>query len=145
MLALMNEPGFIKYVADRGLRTPADAAAYIAEKILPSYSTFGFGFYRVDLQSSGIAVGICGLIKRNDLDNVDVGFAIRERFCGKGYAFEAAKAVMKYGRTELELPRIVGVTAPGNRISIHLLEKLGLRFEGKVHLAGYGSESLLFG
>ena len=145
MLGLMNEPGFIKYVTDRGLRTPADAAAYISEKLLPSYGRFGFGFYRVELKASATALGICGLVKRDDLEDVDVGFAISERFCGKGYAYEAAAAVMHYGRNVLGLPRIVGVTAPDNRASIHLLEKLGLKLQRRFHLPGYGSESLLFG
>ena len=84
-------------------------------------------------------------MKRDDLEDVDVGFAISERYCGKGYAYEAAAAVMHYGRNVLGLPRIVGVTAPDNRASIHLLEKLGLKLQGRIHLPGYGPESLLFG
>ena len=145
LLELMNEPGFIKYVADRGLRTIADATDYLREKIIPSYEKFGFGFYRVELKESGTPVGICGLVKRETLDAVDVGFSMLERFRGKGYAFEAAAAVMGYGRTVLGLREIVGVTAPGNQVSIRLLEKLGMRFQRKIHLPGYGPESLLFG
>jgi len=145
LLELMNEPGFIKYVADRGLRTTTDAAEYLREKIIPSYEKFGFGFYRVELKECGTPVGICGLMKRETLEAVDVGFSILERFCGKGYAFEAAAAVMDYGRTVLGLREIVGVTAPDNRVSIRLLEKLGMRFQRKIHLPGYGPESLLFG
>lgn len=144
MLELMNEPDFHRFVGDRGLRTTNDAAAYLAEKILPSYERFGFGFYLVELKSNGMPIGICGLVKRDTLEWVDVGFSFLESQRGKGYAFEAAKAVMDYGRTRLDLPRIIGVTAPDNRISIRLLEKLGLRFEKKIHLPGYGPESLLF-
>jgi len=144
MLELMNEPDFHRFVGDRGLRTTNDAAAYLAEKILPSYERFGFGFYLVELKSNGMPIGICGLVKRETLEWVDVGFSFLENQRGKGYAFEAAKAVMDYGRTRLDLPRIIGVTAPDNRISIRLLEKLGLRFEKKIHLPGYGPESLLF-
>jgi RimJ/RimL family protein N-acetyltransferase len=145
MLELMNEPDFIRFVADRGLRTRADAAVYLSEKILLSYARYGFGFYRVDLKDSGTAIGICGLVKRETLDWVDIGFSLLERFRGRGYALEAATAVMKYGLNVLELPRIVAVTAPDNRNSIRLLEKLGLRFQEKIYLPGYGPESLLFG
>jgi RimJ/RimL family protein N-acetyltransferase len=141
----MNEPGFIKSFADRGLRTTADAAEYISQKIIPSYARFGFGSYRVDLKESETAIGICGLVKREALDEVDIGFAILQRFCRQGFAYEAAAAVMHYGRSVLELPRIVGVVAPGNRGSIHLLEKLGLSLQQQIHLPGYGSASLLFG
>jgi RimJ/RimL family protein N-acetyltransferase len=145
MLELMNEPQFIRFVADRGLRTVEDAAGYLAERILPSYEQFGFGFYRVDLKESGIPIGICGFIKRETLEWADIGFALLQRFCGRGYAGEAARATMEYGRTVLKLPRIVAVTMPGNRNCIRLLENLGLQFEEKIVLPGYGPESLLFG
>jgi len=145
ILKLMNETDFHRFVGDRGLRTTEHAAAYLVEKILPSYAQFGFGLYRVELKRDRSVIGICGLVKRETLEWVDVGFAFLEGFRGKGYAFEAAKAVMDYGRAVLGLKRIVGVTAPENEISIRLLEKLGLRFEKKIHLPGYGAESLLFG
>ena len=145
LLELMNEPEFVRFVADRGLRTVEDAADYLAERILPSYEEFGFGFYRVDLKEFGMPIGICGLVKRETLEWVDIGFAILRRFCGHGYAWESAAAVMEYGRTVLKLPRIVAVTMPGNRNSIRLLEKLGWQFQEKIVLPGYGRESLLFG
>lgn len=145
MLELMNEPAFIEYVADRALRTEADAARYLSEKILPNYERYGFGFYRVTLKESQCAIGICGLVKRETLDDPDIGFSILQRFCRQGYAYEAAAAVMDYGRHVLGLEQICGVTAPGNETSIHLLEKLGLKFQRKIHLPGYGPASLLFG
>ena len=144
ILELMNEPAFIENVADRGLRSEADAGRYLAEKILPNYKRFGFGFYRVTLKESEAAIGICGLVKRETLQDPDIGFSILERFCRKGYAYEAAAAVMDYGRTVLGLAHVCGVTAPHNRTSQHLLEKLGLKFQRKFHLPGYGTESLLF-
>lgn len=144
MLELMNEPEFIEFVADRGLRTEADAALYLAEKILPSYERFGFGLWRVDLRNSETAIGICGLLKRDTLDHPDVGFSILKRFRRKGYAYEAAAAVLNYGRTVLSITEICGITAPNNRISIQLLEKLGLKLQRKIHVPGYGTESLLF-
>jgi ribosomal-protein-alanine N-acetyltransferase len=144
MLELMNEPEFIEFVADRGLRTEADAALYLAEKILPFYERFGFGLWRVDLKDSETAIGICGLLKRDTLDHPDVGFSILKRFRRKGYAYEAAAAVVNYGRTALGLARICGITAPNNRVSIQLLEKLGLKLQRRIHVPGYGTESLLF-
>ena len=132
LLELMNEPAFVRFVADRGLRTVEDAAGYLAERILPSYDQFGFGFYRVDLKESATPIGICGLVKRETLEWVDIGFALLRRFCSHGYAWEAAAAVMEHGRTVLKLSRIVAVTMPDNRNSIRLLEKLGLRFERRL-------------
>lgn len=145
MLELMNEPAFIRNVADRGLRTRGDAEAYIIEKVLPSYANFGFGSWRVDLKEISLPIGTCGLLKRESLEDVDVGFALLERHWGNGYAFEAACAVMEHGRNVLGIERIVGITAPGNRASIELLEKLGLKFQRQINLPGFGTESLLFG
>ena len=108
------------------------------------YERFGFGFYRVELKESETVVGICGLVKRDTLDDADIGFSILQRFGGNGYAYEAAVAVLNLGRTVLGLAHICGVTGPGNQTSIHLLEKLGLKFRRKIHLPGYGTESLLF-
>jgi RimJ/RimL family protein N-acetyltransferase len=144
LVELLNEPAFIRFVADRGVRTRADALKYIADKIEPSYAEFGFGFYIVELRENGTAVGMCGLIKRETLDDVDIGFSVLERFRGRGYAFEAAAAVMQYGRDELRLPRVIGLSAPDNQSSIRLLQKLGLRYEETIQLPGYESESRIY-
>jgi RimJ/RimL family protein N-acetyltransferase len=144
ILELFNEPAFIENVADRGLRNTEDAAEYLRNKILPSYEQFGFGFYLVELKHSGAPLGICGLLKREALEDVDIGYAFLQKFCGNGYAYESAAAVMNYARSELGLQRIVAITAPGNHSSMKLLEKLGLRFDKMVHLPGYATESKLF-
>ena len=144
ILELLNQPSFLHFIADRNVRTIADAVAYIREKIEASYEQHGFGFYLVLSKNDSVALGLCGLIKRETLADVDIGFAFLERFWGKGYAFESAAAVLQYGRAELGLPKIVGVTSPQNRASIELLEKLGLKFERMIHLPGYGDESKLF-
>ena len=146
ILELLNDPGFLRFVADRGVRTTADAANYIVTKIRPSYEQFGFGFYLVELKGSGLPLGISGLVKRETLDDVDIGYSFLERFCGNGYAYESAAAVMDYGRRVLGLERIVAVTMPTNVNSIKLLEKIGLQFEKMIQLPGYGpDETSLFG
>jgi RimJ/RimL family protein N-acetyltransferase len=145
VLEILNEPAFIEFVADRGVRTVADAAKFIEEKFLPSYAEHGFGFYAVELKETGTPVGMCGLIKRDMLEDVDIGFSIFERFWGCGYATEAARALMQHGLTTLGLPRIVGVTAPHNERSAAVLEKLGLRFEKMIEMPGYThSQTRLF-
>jgi RimJ/RimL family protein N-acetyltransferase len=137
VVEILNEPAFVEFVADRGVRTNADAVKFIEEKFLPSYARYGFGFYLVELKESGTPIGMCGLIKRDVLEDVDIGFSIFERFWGKGYATEAARALMQHGLTKLGLSRIVGVTAQHNERSAAVLEKLGLRFEKMMELPGY--------
>jgi RimJ/RimL family protein N-acetyltransferase len=145
MLELLNEPAFIKNIADRGVRTTEESRQYLASGPVASYEQNGFGMYAVELKESGVPVGVCGLVKREGLDDVDIGYAFLERHWGKGYAYESASAVLDYGRDVLGLERIVAITAPDNRGSIRVLEKIGLRFEKMITLPGYEGESRLFG
>lgn len=144
ILELLNEPSFIKNIADKGVRTLEDARGYLANGPAASYARFGFGLFAVELRESGVPVGICGLIKRDGLEDVDIGFAFLERHWSKGYAVEAASATLEYGLRTLGLGRIVAITARDNRSSIRVLERIGLRFERLIDLPQYGGENRLF-
>jgi ribosomal-protein-alanine N-acetyltransferase len=142
---LMNEPPYIANIGDRGVRTVADAIRYIDEKYTTSYVLYGWGLYLVELKEGTVPIGICGLVKRELLDHPDLGFASLRRFWSRGYATEAASAILKYARESLKLPYIYGVVSPKNTRSIHLLEHLGLRYVRSVELAGQPFESHLYG
>jgi RimJ/RimL family protein N-acetyltransferase len=144
MLGALNEPSFLQFIGDRGVRTVEDARAYLLKGPLDMYERHGFGLFLVSLKDDGTPIGSCGLIKRDTLPDVDIGFAFRPPFWGKGYAFEAASAVLAYGQNEIGLRRIVAITAPDNQSSIRLLEKIGLTFEGLIRLGGEGPEINLF-
>ncbi len=144
MLDLLNQPSFIQFIGDRGVRTVEAARAYILNGAVKSYERNGFGLYLTALKESGVPIGICGLVKRDALENVDVGFAFLPQFWLKGYAYESASAVMDYGRNVLGLLRIVGITAPDNAGSIRVLEKIGLRFERMIRLSADDIELKLF-
>ncbi|MFZ3214560.1 MAG: GNAT family N-acetyltransferase [Candidatus Acidiferrales bacterium] len=144
ILELLNEPAFLQNIGDRGARTLDDARRYIANGPVASYKRFGFGLYLVALKESGVPIGICGLLKRETLEHVDIGFALLERFRSQGYAYESASAVLDYGCRVLRLQRIVAITAPHNQASIALLQKLGLRFEKTLRLPDHGGENKLF-
>jgi RimJ/RimL family protein N-acetyltransferase len=144
MLELLNEEPFLQNVGDRRVRTVSEASAYILNGPIASYGNFGFGLYAVELKESGTLAGICGLLKRETLDDVDIGFAFLQKFWGRGYGYESAAAVMNWGWNTLGLKRIVAVTAPKNRDSITLLEKIGLRFEKMIDMPGHAGESALF-
>ncbi len=126
------------------MRTPAGARQYILDGPVASYERFGFGLYLVELKDVGIPIGICGLLKRDTLPDVDVGFAFLPEFWGKGYAVESSSNVMKHGRSELGIGRMVAITAPDNHGSIKVLEKIGLRFEGMIKLSEREPEVRLF-
>jgi RimJ/RimL family protein N-acetyltransferase len=144
MLEVLNEAAFIRNVGDRGVRAEAAASDYIRDRIAPSYQRFGFGMWLVEVRETREPIGICGLLKRDTLDDVDIGFSFFERFWSRGFAFEAASAVMEYGWKVAKLSRIVAITVPHNSSSIRLLEKLGMRFEKMVRLTPDAPEVMLF-
>ena len=144
ILRLVNEPSWLRFIGDRGIRTLDQARNYIESGPMASYQRFGFGLYRVELTHDQIPIGICGLIKRQALPEVDLGFAFLPEFWGQGYASEAAAAVLTFAQTTLGLQRVVAITNPDNERSIRVLEKLGLRFERMVALAEASPELKLF-
>jgi RimJ/RimL family protein N-acetyltransferase len=144
ILDLLNDPSFLRFIGDKGVRTLDDARNYILNGPVDMYNRLGFGLYLTELKESGVPIGICGLIKRDSLQDVDIGFAFLPRFWAKGYAYESAAAVMAYGKTVLGLNRIVAITSPGNHASGRLLEKLGLRFERMIRLSKDAPEVRLF-
>lgn len=144
ILDLLNQPSFLKFIGDRGVRTLDDAREYILKGPVASYEHHIFGLYLVVLKESSISIGICGLVKRETLEDPDVGFAFLPQFWLKGYAFESASAVLAYGKNTLGLKRILGVTSSDNDGSIRVLEKLGLRFERMIRLSEDGPELKLF-
>jgi RimJ/RimL family protein N-acetyltransferase len=144
MLGLLNEPSFLRFIGDKGVRTLEDAREYLRKGPMRSYARFGFGLYLTTLKDGDVPIGICGLVKREALDDVDVGFAFRPDFWSQGYAFEAATAVLAHARGSLGLSRLVAIVSPDNDRSIQLLERLGLRFERMIQLAADGPEIKLF-
>ena len=141
LLALLNSPGWLRFIGDRTPRSLDDAEKYIADRLVSSYQKFGFGFYVVTPKDSSIPVGMCGLVKRDTLDDVDIGFAFLPEYFGKGYALESASAVLKLGVERFHLKRIVAITNLDNTSSMKLLEKIGLTFE-KVIKFGDGELNL---
>ncbi len=144
ILRLLNEPSWLEHIGDKGVRTVADAQRYIENGPLEMYRRLGFGLYQVRLTVSDEPIGICGLLKRETLDDVDLGFAFLPEFWGRGYAREAAAAVLAYARNTLRRIRIVAITGRRNEASRRLLEKLGFELERTIQLGTDGEELLLY-
>ncbi|HTD10901.1 MAG TPA: GNAT family N-acetyltransferase [Steroidobacteraceae bacterium] len=144
ILRLLNEPSWLENIGDKGVRTAADAQRYIETGPVEMYGRLGFGLYQVRLTLSDVPIGLCGLLKRETLKDVDLGFAFFPEFWGNGYAREAAAAVLSYARNTLGLARIVAITAPNNDPSRKVLEKLGFELERSVQLEADGEHLLLY-
>ncbi|MFJ8260775.1 GNAT family N-acetyltransferase [Rummeliibacillus sp. NPDC094406] len=135
ILELMNDPSWLRFIGDRGVRTLDDARAYIMNGPVQMYEQFGFCLYLVERKEDHAPIGICGLVKRDSLEDVDIGFAYLPKYWSKGYAYEAASAVMSYGKDKLGLTRIVAITSQENQASESLLKKIGFQFEKLIQLA----------
>ncbi|MGL5891502.1 MAG: GNAT family N-acetyltransferase, partial [Bacteroidia bacterium] len=136
MYVLMNTDGWKQFIGDRGIRNAEDALLYMHKAYLPSYTANGFGFYAVELLGGTEPVGLCGLIKRADLEDTDIGFAFLPEHAGKGYATESARAVLKFAKEELKLKNIVAITTPDNVLSLSVLRKIGLTAQKTIDYLG---------
>jgi RimJ/RimL family protein N-acetyltransferase len=141
---LVNEPSFIQNIGDRNVRSLADAVNYLEKGPISSYARNGFGSYHVQLKESGESIGMCGLIKRETLEDVDIGYSYLPKFWSKGYAVEGALAVKEQARS-LGLKRLAAIIDPANVGSIRVAEKIGLTFEKMIQLSADDIELKLFG
>jgi RimJ/RimL family protein N-acetyltransferase len=143
ILRLLNEPSFIENIADKGVRDLEGARGYLRDGPLASYERHGFGLWRVGLADADTPIGMAGLLKRDYLDDIDIGYAFLPEFCGAGYALEATSAVLAYAGNQLGARRVVAIVADYNERSIHLLKKLGFADEGTVRMPGEQVDLLL--
>ena len=144
VLDLLNSPGFLENIGDRGVRTPDQARTYIEERVLGSYRDHGFGMWLTAQKSDGAAVGLAGLVRRDGRDVPDVGYAFIQRAWGRGYAQEAAAAVLAHARGPMGIPQLAAITTPQNLASMAVLRKVGFRFQGMITLPGAERESTYF-
>ncbi|HVI54023.1 MAG TPA: GNAT family N-acetyltransferase [Luteibacter sp.] len=144
ILELLNEPDFIKYIADKGVRDVAGAELYLSDGPLKSYAKHGFGLYKVTLKSDGAPIGMCGLIRRDTLAFPDLGYAYLASHHRRGYASEAGAAVLGHARGRRQVERVVAITSLDNDGSIRVLENLGFRDEGVIDIPGYDTPSRYF-
>lgn len=139
ILELVNEPAWLEHIGDRQVHSLDDARAYLEQGPLAMYAQCGFGLYLVAREPDQEPVGICGLLRREGLADADLGFAMLARHQRQGYAREAARLTLDYGRRELGFTRILAITSPANQASMRLLEGLGFVGEGQVTLPGHSS------
>ena len=144
ILELLNDPDWKRFIGDRGIRTLEEARGYIERGPMAMYARLGFGLYRVALRESDVPIGMCGLIKRDSLEHVDLGFAFLPAWRGQGYAYESAAAMRDYGVGELGLERIVAITSPDNDTSGKLLLRLGFDDAGMIPWGTEGDTSRYF-
>ncbi|MCK8480208.1 GNAT family N-acetyltransferase [Psychroserpens algicola] len=145
ILELMNTPKWLRFIGDRHVKTVEDAANYLQNNQLKAYDNFDFGYYKAQLKNDNLKpIGSFGLLKRDTLDAVDIGFSLLPEYEGQGYGLEGATAVMNLAKTKFDIKKLCAITLPENKASIHLLEKLGLSYQKSVKPFDNDEELLLF-
>lgn len=144
IIQLLNSPGWIEFIGDRNVKTEEQAKDYLLNGPIKSYKENGFGLYLVEIKNDGTPIGMCGLLKRDKLENPDIGFAILPDFFRKGYAYEIAMATMDYAKDVLKIHCVMAITIPSNKATIKLLEKIGLKFIKTISFPNETEELKLF-
>lgn len=144
IIELFNSPAWLLFIGDRNVRTEEQAIAYLRNGPIKSYLENGFGLYMVEIKDTGLAIGMCGILKRDTLENPDIGFALLPEHTGKGYARECSEATIKYAFETLQIPKIYAIVKPDNQRSIRLLEALGLKFEKRLPASNDKEEMLVY-
>ncbi len=144
LLTLLNDPAYIAGVRDNGLRTIGDAHAYIRDKVLPGYTSPGFGPHPLELKDGGGVIGFCGLFRRKEFEAPDIGYALLPEARGRGFAMEAAQAMLEFARDRLGLRTLNGLTEPSNHASIRILRGIGMQYVRTFKLEGYPGQTAMY-
>ncbi len=136
ILALLNDPDFLRHIGDRGVHDHDDALRYIATGPRASYASHGWGLWAVERREDGALIGMCGLVRREVLPGPDLGYAYLPAWRGRGYALEAAAATLDFAFARAGLDRVLAIVTPANTGSVRLLEKLGMLRERLLELDG---------
>jgi len=144
VLALLNDPAFLQFIGDKRVRTIDDAKNYLKTGPIESYRKYGYGLLLVELRETKTPIGMCGILKRDQLQHPDLGFAFLPDYRNQGYAFESASAVMSHARDILSINQVLAIVNTDNHRSIKLLEKLGFKFKHMIQLSEDASEIKLF-
>ena len=145
LLKLVNTPNYIKYIGDKKIRTLKDAEKHIKDTHFKSYKTHEFGFYKVLYkEENNVTIGTCGLLKRTQLQDVEIGFGFLPEYESRGFGYESSTAIMKLAKTHFNIDKLTAITLPENNNSIKLLEKLGLEYEKRIKPFDDDEELLLF-
>ena len=150
IMELLNTEGYLKYIADRNIKSTEDAELYLQSGPLKSYAEYGFGLCKILLKArngeadGGEAVGMCGLLWHDYLPSPDVGYALLPQYEGKGYGRESAEAVLRWGFEECGISTILAIVLPQNYGSVRLLERLGMKLQKTIIKPETGDELLLY-
>ena len=143
IIALLNSPGWLRFIGERNVKTVEQAQAYLKNGTMKSYEQNGFGLCMVETKACE-PIGMCGIIRRDSLEHPDLGFALLPEYTSQGYGFEIGRAVLSYAKNDLKLPTVLAITVPTNTKSMRLLEKIGFSYVKNIHSESTNEELSLY-
>ena len=132
--AFNSDPEVMRYTGEPLSESVDQARRAIRD--YPDYRRHGYGRWAVVWKAERCVIGFNGLKYLDDLREVDLGYRFRSDCWGHGFATESSLAVVRYGFERLGMSRIIGLVMPENVGSIHVLEKVGMHYEGTVEYCG---------
>ncbi len=144
VLALINQPAWKQHIANHSISTLGGAEEYIRDKLVSHYKLHGFGLWVVETKANSIPVGLCGLLKRDSLEHIDLGYGFLPNYWGQGFAHEASVLCLRYAFEKLEQSKVWAITTPANERSIKLLSRLQFVFKKQYSHPGSSDVLSLF-
>lgn len=132
LAAINSDPQVMRYIGE-GKPAPREHTAERLNFLIEHGRQYGFGAWAVWHKQTLSRIGFCALIHLDGTTEVEVGYRLARDNWGRGFATEAARAILRYGFEDLALDRIVAVVQPENIASQRVLEKLKLKYEKDAH------------
>lgn len=144
IVELVNDPGWLEYIGDRGIHTTAAALTYIEDKLWAAEAQHGYAMGILTRRDSGQPVGAAGFLRRDFLPHPDIGYALLTAHAGQGYATEICHALMAQGRSQFGFSAVLGLTSAHNTRSLAVLRKIGLTYLRTEQLPGWSDPSVIY-
>ena len=136
MNAILNSEGFLKYIGDRNIRSDDDAKAYISKTL----ENDNIHYWIVRLKDNNVPIGMVSFVQRDYLPCRDIGYSFLPNFTGKGYAFEAVKALLEKIPACYNVETVLAALNKDNASSVRLVEKLGFKHQKEIEINGNCSQ-----
>ena len=133
--AMCADEEVMRYIGSGGT-VGRDVAWRHMALFLGSFALLGYGMWAVERRSDGALIGRAGFLDPEGWPGCELGWLLAREAWGQGYALEAARAALQFGRRERGLRGVISLIRPDNQRSIALAERLGARNNGPIDFMG---------
>lgn len=128
MFELYSDPEILRYTGETVTETIEEMEKAIKIRI-KNYKKYGYGRWATILKSENKFIGWAGLAYLPEFDKIDIGYRFLQEYWGMGFATEASHAILAHAFEKLNLKEIIAIAMKGNKGSIKVMEKIGMKFD----------------